>query len=441
MREDQQLTMARFARFNAFMQEVQAASPEEYSDIPAIEHRFSTLQAAISSAESEMAQQKAEMAAETARLGRLRGDLERYKIDLQNDFDLLKQQYDLTKERSDEMLRAADSASSDKGQKLKVFGQVLQTVQHQFNRCTGSSHQHIIKHRPRAIPDADLVANRCRLVDRKQRLERAAAAVAAAEATPITALVGGGAGVGSTAPSHGRRRGGKGRASKAGRAAPSATQPPAAATLAGGQAGPGSSPSRGSPPAADAGSAVLQELLDLGRRHARGTGGGLSEEELERLEAFTHLKADVVQAMQQLEVVGAYLVDLQRIVGDWEGGERDTWAQGRREGAATGAAPLAAHAGAGTDPPLPPHAGAPPPGAALSHGSGRAGAASLSRSGARGGRGDASDSRRQGGAPARGGSGTQEWRLRPQAGVGDSSGGFVSGTSAGVSGSSSALRR
>lgn len=368
VRDGQSLQLARYARYNEFMQEVQAASPEEYSDIPAIENRYAMLQSAIRAAEADMEVRKAEVTAEMGALGRLRGALERSKLDLQNEFDVLKQAHDAIKERADELVAATDAASSAKGHKLLEFGQVLQTVGHLHTRCMGSRHREHIKHKPRPVTDEDLLYGRVAL--------------------PPPA-----GGVSPAAPP----------ATAAGGAASGASLPSAAPT--------GSGARRAHP--------AIAAMLAAGRRHTRGAGAA-SEEELARARDFAALKGDVVSAMQQLEVVGNYIHDFQRLVARWEGGERHTWkasglASAPSDGAglvspmATGRPPRGAGGAAGTA-------------AALesSRGGGALGASAPLRSSARASavRG-VEASRRAGGSSSRaaGSGGGGEWALaRPGGG-------------------------
>jgi len=282
-RDIQAIELNRFSRYNDFMQQVQAESPDEYSDIPAIEARYGMLQSAIAAAEADAEQYKAQVAHETQQLSRLRGTLERAKLELQNEFDMLKQQQDTAKQHTDELLAAADEASTSKGDKLLEFGQVLQTVGHLHTRCMGSHHRDIIKHKHTSISDDDLVHGRVALPSRHEP-EAAAAATSGSSAQRSN-------------------------------------------TRAGGRGGGGQAPNQ-----------ALQELLLAGRRNARG-GSLLSDEEQQRMSDFLQLKGDVVAAMQQLEVVGHYIFDFARLVTAWESTDKHTWSASAAAGeAAAGAA-------------------------------------------------------------------------------------------------------
>ncbi len=273
-RDTQAIELNRYARYNDFMQQVQAESPEEYSDIPAIEARYGMLQSAIAAAEADAEEYKAQVAHETLQLSRLRGTLERHKLELQNEFDMLKQQHDAAKERADELVAAADEASAAKGDKLLEFGQVLQTVGHLHTRCMGSHHRDIIKHKHTVITDDDLVYGRVALPQRHTTDE-----------SPSTSTV------------------------QRGSSAPAASA---------------ASSDSGAP------NQQLQELLLAGRRNARG-GALVSEEEQQRTADFLQLKSDVVSAMQQLEVVGHYIFDFARLVSDWETRDKYTWSSGETD--------------------------------------------------------------------------------------------------------------
>jgi hypothetical protein len=254
------------------MQQVQGESPEEYSDIPAIESRYGMLQAAIGAAEGDAEEFKAQVARETLQLGRLRGTLERHKLELQNEFDMLKQQHDAVRERTEELVAAADEASSAKGDKLLEFGQVLQTVGHLHTRCMGSNHRDIIKHRHTPVSDDDLVHGRVQLPPRN--------------------------GGGTTAP----------------------------AAASGSSVGQCSS-AHSSAVHSQAPNRALADMLLAGRRNAR-IASTLSEEEQQRNADFLSLKGDVVTAMQQLEVVGSYIFDFARLVQEWETKDRFSWSEG-----------------------------------------------------------------------------------------------------------------